>query len=475
MVKEKKSSRENIASHIGKLFILLGVSIVLFCIFLISFIYSFEKTYAKKIYPGVRVDGVSFGGKTKEEIEEYFAQKSLPFEKLQVTLQYEDTVATLSARELAVSFDGKLSAVQAYSVGRSGYRFSDIYQRFRAVTQGIFLSSVLKVNSEVIDEALSHFAENIDIPFEDATFQFGSGKVTLFRPSTIGRQVNKIEAKKQVMSSITTLPQKQPSASSVITLSLPVDAILPKITTENSNNFGIKDLLAKGDSKFAGSIPNRVRNIELAASRINGRLVAPGDTFSFNDALGDVSAATGFAPAYIIKEGRTVLGDGGGVCQVSTTLFRAILNAGLPIIERRAHAYRVAYYEQDSPPGLDATVFAPSVDLKFKNDTQNYILIQAKADTQNYTLRFELYGTDDGRKAEVTKPVILSQTSPPPDLYQDDPTLPKGVVKQVDWKAWGAKVNFDYKVTRNGEILRQESFFSQYQPWKAIFLRGTKE
>ena len=99
-------------------------------------------------------------------------------------------------------------------------------------------------------------------------------------------------------------------------------------------------------------------------------LIPPGGTISYNEIVGDISAATGYQPAYIIKDGRTILGDGGGVCQVSTTLFRAGLSAGLPILERHPHAYRVHYYEEGGyKPGLDATVFAPGVDLKMKNDT----------------------------------------------------------------------------------------------------------
>jgi vancomycin resistance protein YoaR len=124
---------------------------------------------------------------------------------------------------------------------------------------------------------------------------------------------------------------------------------------------------------------------------------------------------------------------------------------------------------------MDATVFSPTHDLKFKNDTANYILIQAKTDIPNYTLVFEIYGTKDDRTVEITKPVILSQSPPPPDLYQDDPTLPKGTIKQVDWKAWGAKVTFNYKVTRNGENITEETFFSNFKPWQAVFLKGTKE
>ena len=169
------------------------------------------------------------------------------------------------------------------------------------------------------------------------------------------------------------------------------------------------------------------------------------------------------------------MGDGGGVCQVSTTLFRAALAAGLPIIDRRAHAYRVAYYEQAGyKAGLDATVFSPSVDLKIKNDTPGYILIQAKTDTQNMTLSFELYGTNDGRKAEIYNHVVGGITPPPPDLYQDDPTIKVGVVKQVDFAAWGAKASFQYKVTHSGEVLQDTSFVS-LSPVASCIPAGTRQ
>ena len=113
-------------------------------------------------------------------------------------------------------------------------------------------------------------------------------------------------------------------------------------------------------------------------------------------------------------------------------------------------------------------------DLKIKNDTPAYILIQTRVDTNLNSLTFELYGTSDERKAEISKPRVWSETPPPPDLYQDDPTLPAGQVKQVDWKAWGAKVSFDYKVTRNNETLIEKTFYSNFQPWQSVFLKGTK-
>lgn len=324
------------------------------------------------------------------------------------------------------------------------------------------------LDKDQADLYLKNIAQEIDREIQEGLFEFNPGtkRVSAFKPSQEGRKLN-ITSTYQLLTDSLASPDhaREPIA-------LPVDIIKPKIQTSDVNSLGIKELLGRGISNFVGSIPNRIYNIGLTASKINGVLVPPGDTFSFNKTVGDITAATGFRQAYVIKEGRTVLDDGGGVCQDSTTLFRAVLNAGLPVIARTAHAYRVGYYEQGFPPGLDATVFYPSVDFQFQNDTPAHILIQAY--TSGNTLYVDLYGTPDGRIANLTKPIITNQTPPPPELRQDDPTLPKGTVKQVDWSAWGATVSFKRTVTRNGEVIANETWKSSYKPWQAIFLVGTQ-
>lgn len=243
----------------------------------------------------------------------------------------------------------------------------------------------------------------------------------------------------------------------------------------DKDKYGIIELLGEGSSTYKGSAQGRIKNLNLAAERTNGVLVAPGATYSLNNSIGDISAKTGYDVAYIIKEGRTVLGSGGGVCQTSTTLFRAVLDSGLPIVMRYPHAYRVSYYEQDRPVGFDAAIFQPSWDFRFKNDTENYVLVQTEADIENYKLAFKIFGTSDGREVTITEPVVTNQSPPPPALYQDDPTLAKGVVRQVDFPAWGARVKISRTVTRDGEELFVENYDSRYQPWRAVYLVGTKE
>lgn len=321
-----------------------------------------------------------------------------------------------------------------------------------------------------IEEVKAEIAGQVNRPPQDPVFVFEGGRVEEFLASKDGVTLKEDTFNEMLLGNLTTLEIAEVNQ---IVVELPVEKIPPKIKTEEVNNLGIKELIGRGSSRFAHSIPNRIHNVGLASSRFRGVLIAPGEIFSFNEVLGDVSSYTGYKQAFVIKDGRTVLGDGGGVCQVSTTFFRAALNAGLPIIERRAHSYRVGYYEQDSPPGIDATVFAPSTDLKVKNDTPGHLLIQTIFDAKAQSLVFEIYGTNDGRVASISKPAVSGVTPPPPDLYVDDPTLSAGTIKQVDFKASGAKASFNYRVTRGGNEIFAKTFVSNYRPWQAVFLRGT--
>jgi len=336
-------------------------------------------------------------------------------------------------------------------------------------------------DEEKIASLSMRLAAEIDRPAQNAVFQFDGQRVREFKPALEGLKLDENKARELIKLGLEKLEAKASPMAEMIEeevdktemAELVVTRSEPKIKTEEVNDLGIRELLGKGESTFHGSIASREHNIALTAAKLNGILLAPGEVFSFNRRLGDVSATTGYRQAYIIKGGRTVLGDGGGVCQVSTTFFRAALDAGLAIVERRAHAYRVAYYEQNSPAGIDATVYDPSPDFKFKNDTGAHILIQTYANTATNYLKIEIYGSSDGRVATISNARMWGQTPPPPPLYEDDPTLPAGVTKQIDWAAWGAKTAFDWKVVRSGEVLQERTFYSSFQPWQAVYLRGT--
>lgn len=431
----------------------------------------FESIYTGRAYPNVFINGIAFGGKTQQEIEAYWVKKNNTVSDIQFEFTFENTIATISARDLSVGYDATLSATQALLVGRSPHFTSNIRERYGK--QRVDLPPAFTWDTEAFNAFIASVSAQINIPVENALFQFSKGKVTAFKPSKSGRTVNE-DILRTLFSE--DLIHALATDTQHVVIPVPVDVIDPIVSTKQTNSFGIKERISVGYSEFPGSIPGRIHNVALAASKLHGVLIAPGETFSFNKTVGDISAATGYQSAYIIKDGRTVMGDGGGVCQVSTTLFRAVLHAGLPILERHEHSYRVHYYEDDgSKAGLDATVFNPTEDFKFKNDTASYILIQSKTDTTNLTLTIEFYGAGDGRKAEILNHVVSGAIPPPAPLYQDDPTLPVGVVKQVDFAAWGAKASFEYKVTKNGTTLIEQVFTSNYRPWQAVFLKGTKQ
>jgi len=296
-------------------------------------------------------------------------------------------------------------------------------------------------------------------------------KVTAFEPPQEGRSLNQSQVQSDLVAALTELEDNPASKEATLTLSF--QTVEPDVPLSATNSLGINELIGLGTSTYFGSIANRVYNVNLTSSRLNATLVPPGEEFSFNRAVGDISAKTGYRTAYVIRNGRTELGDGGGVCQVSTTTFRAALDAGLPITAWKAHSYRVGYYEQNSQPGFDATVYSPSTDFRFKNDTGHYILVSSQADTDNRFLKVELWGTSDGRQSEISHYTLGNFRPAPAPLYQEDPSLPPGTKKQIDWAAAGATASFEYQVTTaTGEPLYKRTFRSVYQPWQAVYLVG---
>ena len=264
-------------------------------------------------------------------------------------------------------------------------------------------------------------------------------------------------------------------------INLDMDYTLPVITDDmTAADLGITELVHSEVSYFRGSDSSRIQNIDTASSRFHGVLVAPGDTFSMAEVLGDVSLDTGYAEAWIIYGDRTIKGVGGGVCQVSTTLFRTVFFSGFPVVERYPHAYRVYYYEQtygghDSGlAGLDATVYVPLVDFKFTNDTPNWLLMETYMG-DNW-LQWKFYSTSDGRTVDWDSSGLRNKQEPPTPAYQENSNLAKGEIKQVDWAVDGADVSINRYVYKDDTLFFEDAFGTHYQPWRAVceYGPGTK-
>lgn len=248
---------------------------------------------------------------------------------------------------------------------------------------------------------LEDLSRKVDKDPADAKLQIKDGKVSVFVLAENGIKLN---VQKSLEIILENLRQSGNAKKDTGAIDLVCETLEPEIKSDSIDNMGITALIGEGKSNFRGSPKNRIFNIKVAASRFNGVLIKPEEEFSFVKILGEVDGEHGYLPELVIKKDKTEPEFGGGICQVSTTAFRAAIYSGLEITARRNHAYPVAYY---NPQGMDATVYVPRPDLRFINNTPGYILIQTKI--EGTELIFQFYGTSDGRTIEIEEPKILER------------------------------------------------------------------
>lgn len=288
------------------------------------------------------------------------------------------------------------------------------------------------LSQEKIKDVLIEIAPSVNQEPINAQLAFENEKVSAFFLSQDGIRLETDKSAKKIEEEILEAAEANNGAPAI---ELVVKRTSPQISTENIDTLGLTALIGKGESNFAGSPKNRTHNIKVGAAKMNGLLIRPGEEFSFANYIGEIGAKQGYLPELVIKKNKTIPEYGGGICQVSTTIFRAAINSGLKITERHAHAFPVKYY---NPQGFDATIYPPRPDLRFINDTSNNILLQAKIEGTKIT--FEIYGTADGREAKIKGPTIISSS-------------PDGAMKTILYQ----------QIWRDGKMEREDKFFSNYK------------
>ncbi len=256
-----------------------------------------------------------------------------------------------------------------------------------------------------------------------------------------------------------------------------VISVIPAEFDENvtAEQLGITELIASSTSYFAGSSQGRRNNVQVAASKFHGIIIKPGETFSFNEWLGEVTEEEGYDESLIIFGNETIPDVGGGICQVSTTAYRAAFWAGFPIVERWAHAYRVGYYEQGGQPvGLDATIYSPHVDLKFVNDSPYHLLIETYVNQNTSTLVYKFYSTGNGRIVEMEGPVVTDVIEHGDPVYKEDADVAPGEIKQIEWATDGltSVITRVIRDATTGQVIERKDFTSKFRPWNAVYLVG---
>lgn len=354
-----------------------------------------------------------------------------------VTSTGENTTATIPAN-LVTEWRGLYTRPVGSVIGRT--------EKVSGVTLEQYLQSVIfnkttkqptvtyKFNPSAVYVWTGQIAKSVNVEASEPAIEIEKGRVTEFTPPQTGKVLDRYASALKIIESL---------GQGNTTISLSVNATEPKESLGELNDLGITELIGRGESKFNGSPANRRHNIKVGVQKMTGVIIKPGEEFSFNKYLGPVEAYAGFKPELVIKATGTVPELGGGLCQVSSTTFRAAMHAGLPITQRRNHSYAVQYY---APQGTDATIYPGVIDLKFTNDTGNSILIWPYFKDENY-LVFDFYGTYDGRKVELGNPYAYDKKS-------------NGAMKAT-WKR---------TVTRVGEEPKYDTFGSTYQS-PALFHR----
>jgi len=345
---------------------------------------------------------------------------------------------------------------------------------FAKVENGSGSQYQIAVSQPLMASWLNSMKSNLEAAPENARFIFNDDtkQLEVIKPAVIGRTLD-------VDNSIVAINQALQSGGHAADLSFTITN--PPVTDQMTGaELGITQLITEQITYFAGSSAERVQNIKTAAARFHGLLVAPGATLSMADIVGDISPENDYVAALIISGDETIKGIGGGVCQVSTTLFRTAFYAGFPIVERHPHAYRVGYYEQINSSGkhnpelagMDASVFVPLVDFKFTNDTPYWLLMETYFNPSYNSLVWKFYSTSDGRVVSKESTGLTNIIKPPDPVYRENADLPQGKMEKKEYAAEGADITVTRTVTRNGEVLYQDNFFTRYEPWGEVWEYG---
>jgi vancomycin resistance protein YoaR len=296
---------------------------------------------------------------------------------------------------------------------------------------------------------------------------WADGTLSITTPGDPGRGLDADQALAQINAALSGGPRD---------LSLLLTPLPPPVNETNLASLGITTRIGLGVSSFAKSEQYRITNIRAGARQMNGVLIPPGATFSFNDNLGPVTPEQGFVEGYAIIQNRTQKEWGGGLCQVSTTVFRAAFWGGLPIVERHEHSFRIGWYEElGEPPGLDAAIFTGVYDVRFTNDTGGWLLVQSSVDLKRQRLSIALYGAPTDRSVSMDYKILERTPAPTEPVYVDDPTQPAGTQRKSDTARGGLKVEVYRTVRAGDQLLASDTFKTIFQPWPDIYVRGTKQ
>lgn len=319
----------------------------------------------------------------------------------------------------------------------------------------------VQINQYLIDRRIYQIADATEQQGTYPRVAWNDGNLQITRAGDAGQRVDEIQSRELVLAAFN---------GGERTIELPMRSILPPVHEGNLHTLGINEVVSVGKSDFTGSADYRITNIIAGMRLLDGILIAPGEEFSFNSYIGSIDERNGFVKGAAIVENRTQLEFGGGICQDSTTVFRAVFWAGLPITERWGHSFYISWYDKFGPTGMDATIFTGGPDLKFVNDTGHWLLMNTYANARSGLAQVTLYGTKPDREVKLTQRVYDRRPAPPEPVYVADPEQPAGSIRQSDKARGGMTIDIYRIVVENGVERTPELFRTRFRPWPNIFV-----
>lgn len=413
-----------------------------------------------------------------DEIIAAIASDVADFELETLELAMQDRPVEVSVEE-ATSLSGEVAAIiqlAPYALTYTGENKLDHEWTITALDLADWLEPIkdeagivsVGLNQEKLTEFFQTIHEEIDTEPIDAKFVISGNRVSEFQGSQSGITLDDEATMINLLSGL--------GRGGGDNIPVAVKLVEPNIATGTVNDLGVTEILGVGVSNFAGSPSNRIANIKHGASKLDGLLIAPGETASLLENLRPFTIEDGYLPELVIKGDEIKPEVGGGLCQIGTTTFRAVMNAGLEVVERRNHSLVVSYYNDPSnnKPGTDATIYDPSPDFKFKNNTENYILLTTEVDLDAKELHFTFWGTSDGRQGWYDAPTLISWTSAGEKVTKETTDLAPGQEKCQSAHP-GASTTFDYHVKYADGTQFDQTFASTYRALPTICLVGVEK
>ncbi|MEG6522498.1 VanW family protein [Desulfotomaculum sp. 1211_IL3151] len=438
-----------------KLFALISLPVIMMMVvFLIASQMSFAPQ--NKILPGIYIQNQDMSLLS-------YNQALLSMQKLEqqfkkpIKVKYDDLTWVLPMDQVGLKIDCSREVQRAMAIGRQGSPWQKFLER-RQAFRGIYLKPEISLDKELLERNVTEVAEIIILPPREAGLIINSDQTVEISPGHNGRLIDIEQLELNIKESLL--------AGSQSPIDLKLIEVPPVRTTEEIQSMGVDTLLGMFSTQFDPSKVNRAYNVSVAAAALDGLTVSPQEVISFNDVVGPRSTEAGYKNAPVIINNEMVDGLGGGVCQVSTTLYNAVLLANLEVIERKNHSIPITYI----PIGRDATVVFDAIDFKFKNNTDYWLYIQSYV--KGGTLTIKIFGNSDFKRDVVIRSWI-EETYDPKTIVEDDRGIPMGdrVVRQQGGQ--GFRATGERIVMKDNKVIKVEKLpTSIYKARNQIISQG---